>query len=408
MEEMKMNEEVLYIPVILASVIGLIALNGLSYYSQKSKAIPEVAWVLLLGILYGLAADNTSMGLPELTLSADLILFIFVPLLIFGSTQTMCLHHFRKVLAPASLTATVGISISMFVTAFVLMALTDISLLESLIFGVVVAATDPLAIGAILEGNKKLSENMKLLIEGESILNDGFVVTVFGILTLIVFENHIFSVVGVVGGFIFHVAGAIILGVVLGRVARFILKIWHAMQFTLVANITIALAFGSFLLADHYNMSGVLAVFAAALSFGYKQENLSKEFHLQEYVWDYGQYVANSVLFFLLGASVISQGSLSELRLAQALVVLITLLGSRIIALVVLRPFIKVDGAIISWLKLLVLNFAGARGAVSIALILLLPDSFVFKATFLNMTFLLVLGSLLLFPPITSKLIKQL
>ena len=403
-----MNEEVLYIPVILASVIGLIALNGLSYYSQKSKAIPEVAWVLLLGILYGLAADNTSMGLPELTLSADLILFIFVPLLIFGSTQTMCLHHFRKVLAPASLTATVGISISMFVTAFVLMALTDISLLESLIFGVVVAATDPLAIGAILEGNKKLSENMKLLIEGESILNDGFVVTVFGILTLIVFENHIFSVVGVVGGFIFHVAGAIILGVVLGRVARFILKIWHAMQFTLVANITIALAFGSFLLAEHYNMSGVLAVFAAALSFGYKQENLSKEFHLQEYVWDYGQYVANSVLFFLLGASVISQGSLSELRLAQALVVLITLLGSRIIALVVLRPFIKVDGAIISWLKLLVLNFAGARGAVSIALILLLPDSFVFKATFLNMTFLLVLGSLLLFPPITSKLIKQL
>ena len=403
-----MNEEVLYIPVILASVIGLIALNGLSYYSQKSKAIPEVAWVLLLGILYGLAADNTSMGLPELTLSADLILFIFVPLLIFGSTQTMCLHHFRKVLAPASLTATVGISISMFVTAFVLMALTDISLLESLIFGVVVAATDPLAIGAILEGNKKLSENMKLLIEGESILNDGFVVTVFGILTLIVFENHIFSVVGDVGGFIFHVAGAIILGVVLGRVARFIHKIWHAMQFTLVANITIALAFGSFLLADHYNMSGVLAVFAAALSFGYKQENLSKEFHLQEYVWDYGQYVANSVLFFLLGASVISQGSLSELRLAQALVVLITLLGSRIIALVVLRPFIKVDGAIISWLKLLVLNFAGARGAVSIALILLLPDSFVFKATFLNMTFLLVLGSLLLFPPITSKLIKQL
>lgn len=403
-----MNEEVLYIPVILASVIGLIALNGLSYYSQKSKAIPEVAWVLLLGILYGLAADNTSMGLPELTLSADLILFIFVPLLIFGSTQTMCLHHFRKVLAPASLTATVGISISMFVTAFVLMALTDISLLESLIFGVVVAATDPLAIGAILEGNKKLSENMKLLIEGESILNDGFVVTVFGILALIVFENHIFSVVGVVGGFIFHVAGAIILGVVLGRVARFILKIWHAMQFTLVANITIALAFGSFLLAEHYNMSGVLAVFAAALSFGYKQENLSKEFHLQEYVWDYGQYVANSVLFFLLGASVISQGSLSELRLAQALVVLITLLGSRIIALVVLRPFIKVDGAIISWLKLLVLNFAGARGAVSIALILLLPDSFVFKATFLNMTFLLVLGSLLLFPPITSKLIKQL
>lgn len=203
-------------------------------------------------------------------------------------------------------------------------------------------------------------------------------------------------------------AGAIILGVILGRVARLILKIWNAMQFTLVANITIALAFGSFLLAEHFGMSGVLAVFAAALSFGYKTETLSKEFHLQEYIWKYGQYVANSILFFLLGASVISQGSLGKIGFAQVLVVLITLLFSRILALVVLKPLIKVDGGIISWLKLLVLNFAGARGAVSIALILLLPNSFALKDEFLNMTFLLVLGSLLLFPPITSKLMKKL
>ena len=155
-------------------------------------------------------------------------------------------------------------------------------------------------------------------------------------------------------------------------------------------------------------MSGVLAVFAAALSFGYKTETLSKEFHLQEYIWKYGQYVANSILFFLLGASVISQGSLGKIGFAQVLVVLITLLFSRILALVVLKPLIKVDGGIISWLKLLVLNFAGARGAVSIALILLLPNSFALKDEFLNMTFLLVLGSLLLFPPITSKLMKKL
>ncbi len=403
-----MNEEVSYIPVILAAVLGLVALNGLSYYSHKSKSIPEVAWVLLFGIIYGFTANKTSIGLPELTLSPDLILFIFVPFLIFGSTQTMCLYHFRRVLAPASLAATVGITISMFATALVLMALTDASLLESLLFGVVVSATDPLAIGAILEGNKKLSKNMKLLIEGESILNDGFVVTVFGILALVLFENHIFNVVDDVGGFIFHVAGAIILGAVLGRAARFILKIWHAMQFTLVANITIALAYGSFLLAEHFGMSGVLAVFAAALSFGYKPENLSKEFHLQEYVWQYGQYIANTVLFFLLGASVISQGSLGEIGFAQNLVVLLTLLGSRILALVVIKPLIKVDGAVISWLKLLVFNFAGARGAVSIALIMLLPDSFALKEEFLAMTFLLVLGSLLLFPPITSKLIKKL
>ena len=403
-----MSTEVIYIPVILAAIVGLIALTGLSYYSHKSKSIPEVAWVLLFGILYGLTADKTSIGLPALTLSPDLILFIFVPLLIFGSTQTMCLHHFRKVLAPASLAATVGITISMFVTALVLMLLTDASLLESLIFGVVVAATDPLAIGAILEGNIKLSENMKLLIEGESILNDGFVVTVFGILSLVLFENHIFNIVNEIGVFIFHVAGAIILGVILGRVARLILKIWNAMQFTLVANITIALAFGSFLLAEHFGMSGILAVFAAALSFGYKTETLSKEFHLQEYIWKYGQYIANSILFFLLGASVISQGSLGKIGFAQVLVVLITLLFSRILALVVLKPLIKVDGGIISWLKLLVLNFAGARGAVSIALILLLPNSFALKDEFLNMTFLLVLGSLLLFPPITSKLMKKL
>lgn len=70
----------------------------------------------------------------------------------------------------------------------------SLQLLDSLVASAVVwssyvTATDPLAVGALLYGDKKVKDRTKLLIEGESILNDDFVITVFGVLLLILFGN---------------------------------------------------------------------------------------------------------------------------------------------------------------------------------------------------------------------------
>ncbi|OUS25487.1 sodium:proton antiporter [Gammaproteobacteria bacterium 45_16_T64] len=386
-------------------VFGLIALNVLSYYSRRLMVLPDIIWVLLLGVGYGGVAHFLNLGLPELTLSPNLVLYAFVPPLIFASTQKICLFHFSKVLAPASLVGSVGILISMIIIGSTLHYGFGFQWLESLLFGVILSATDPLAVGALLHGNDQVSESQKLLIEGESILNDGFVVTVTGILVLILFGGESFNFLGSSGTFLVHVVGALLLGVALGRGARGLLSLWKGEHFTLTINMTLAIAFGSFTLAEMLHLSGILAVFSTALAYGYKpdEENQNKLIH--RHIWDYFEYIANAVLFFLLGASFFVYTSIDEGSLLLVFVCLVLLVGSRLGALIALFPLIKIENNRLNKRDFWLLNFSGARGAVSIALILLLPDTFELKSLFLSLAFVMILFSLVVYPVAIKKVL---
>ena len=353
-------------------VLGLIGLNALSYYSRRIMVLPDIVWVLLLGVMYGLLSNYTSFGFPKIALNAQLVLYAFIPLLIFASTQKICLHHIRAVLLPASLIATIGILISMFVIGATLHFVFSLPWLASLLFGVIISATDPLAIGVLLHDNKDIPESRKLLIEGESILNDGFVVTVFGVIVLLMFEGQVFDLTSSSLSLLSHVAGALAIGVGLGRGARFLLSCWHGEHFTLRTNMTLSLAFGSLLLAESLHFSGVLAVFSAALAFGYKPAEPNQNTHIQRQIWEYFEYIANACLFFLLGASFIGLSSFEHLNLTLLLISLVLLFVARFVAILSLTPLIKIEGNRLTQQEFWLLNFSGARGAVSIALILLL------------------------------------
>jgi CPA1 family monovalent cation:H+ antiporter len=209
--------------VTVFAVVGLVGLNALSYYSMKRLVLPNVVWVLLIGVIYGALARFTNLGFPRIGLKPDLILWLFVPLLIFSSTQKICLSHLRRVLLPASLAATIGVLISMLVIAGALHFGFQIGWLEALLFGAILSATDPLAIGALLDGNSRVSESQRLLIEGESILNDGFVVTVAGTIGTLLFTGGKFDLTESIMYFEIEVLGALLTGLILGRGARGVL-----------------------------------------------------------------------------------------------------------------------------------------------------------------------------------------
>jgi len=401
-----MHDELVFSLVAFA-VFGLITLNALSYYSQRAMILPDIIWVLLLGVGYGGIAHYLDLGLPELTLSPDLVLYAFVPPLIFASTQKICLFHFREVLAPASLVGSIGILISMLIIALVLHYGFGFQWLEALLFGAIISATDPLAVGALLHGNSEVSGSQKLLIEGESILNDGFVVTVSGILVLILFGGERFDFLASSGSFLTHVVGALLLGVLFGRGARWLLSIWKEEHFTLTVNMTIAIAFGSFALAEILHLSGILAVFATALAYGYKPDEESHNRQIHSHIWDYFEYIANAVLFFLLGASFFVYTSFEEVSLLLVFASLVLLIISRLGALIVLFPFIKVEGRTLNKTNFWLLNFSGARGAVSIALILLLPHTFELKSLFLSLAFVMILFSLVVYPLALKRVLEQ-
>jgi CPA1 family monovalent cation:H+ antiporter len=403
-----MHDSALHIEAILiAGVLGLITLNALSYYSSKQMLLPSIIWTVIIGIAYGFISHFRLLPLPELELKPEIVLFLFVPLLIFASTHNMCLYHFRRILRASTILATVGILISMVISGLIFMAVTGAGLAVSMLFGAIISATDPLAIGAVLKGNTAIDEHRRLLIEGESILNDGFVVALFGIFSVLTFEPEAFSALEVGSDFIIDIVGALVLGLFLGRGSRLLLKIWHGHGYTLRMNMTIALAYSSFLLAEILGFSGVIAVFAAALAYGYRPEG---GYHPpeedQEHVWGYMEYVANSILFFMIGASffsVISMYKISITLIAAAIAIAVL---PRLIAVFVLRPTLRIYKEKATFNDVKLLAFSGCRGALSIALILLLPEDFKFRPLFLMLAGIIIIVSLIAYPPIVSRILK--
>jgi monovalent cation:H+ antiporter, CPA1 family len=394
------------ITLIIFVISGLVVLNALSYYSERLMLFPSVIWVLSLGMVYGALSHFKLLNLPELYLDPNIILFVLVPVLIFAATKKMCLHHFRKVLKESSILATLGIVISTLVVAVVLDWVFNLPLLESLLLGVIVSATDPIAVSAILHEAKDLSSERKMLIEGESILNDGFVVALFATLSVMIFGAEEISLVLSGGKLVINILGALVLGIVLGRLARFLLRAWKNTAPSLTVNITLALAFASFLLAETFHLPGVLAVFAGALAFGYRpDENNEKVQGAQEQVWNYLEYIVNSILFFLLGASFFSQASLQIITITFVITSMIMLFMSRFIALGILSPFLRIEKEKITRRDFWLLNFSGSRGAISIALILLLPNDFSYKPLFLTIAFVMVFVSLLAYPIFLKKVL---
>ncbi len=392
--------------VLIAGVVGLIVLNALSYYSSKQRLLPVIIWTVLIGLVYSFVSHFKLLPLPELELKPEIVLFLFVPLLIFASTHTMCLHHFRRILRASTILATVGIIISMVIGGLIFMAVTGAGLVVSMLFGAIISATDPLAISAVLKDNTSIDEHRRLLIEGESILNDGFVVALFGIFSVLAFEPESFSALKVGSDFVIDIVGALALGLILGRGSRLLLRIWHGHGYTLRMNMTLALAYSAFLLAEVLGFSGVIAVFAAALAYGYRPEG---GYHPpeedQEHVWGYLEYVANSILFFLIGASffsVISQHKISLTLIGAAIAIAVL---PRFIAIFALRPTLRIykEKATVKDVKLLA--FSGSRGALSVALILLLPEGFQYRPLFLAFAGIIILMTLIAYPPIVSRIL---
>jgi CPA1 family monovalent cation:H+ antiporter len=393
--------------ILIAGVVGLIALNALSYYSSKQKLLPSIIWTVIIGLVYSFTSHLKLLPLPELELKPEIVLFLFVPLLIFASTHTMCLNHFRRIVKASTILATVGILISMVLGGFIFMAVTGAGLAVSMLFGAIISATDPLAISAVLKGNTSIDEQRKLLIEGESILNDGFVVALYGIFSVLAFEPERFSALEVGSDFFIDIVGALVLGILLGRGSRVLLKVWHGHSYTLRMNMTIALAYSSFLLAEVMGFSGIIAVFAAALAYGYRPDGgYQAPEEDQEHVWGYLEYVANSILFFLIGASffgVVNQYKISLTLIAAATAIAVL---PRLIAVYTLRPTLRINKEKATFGDVKLLTFSGSRGALSVALILLLPEDFKYRPVFLAFAGIIILMTLVAYPPIVSWILR--
>jgi CPA1 family monovalent cation:H+ antiporter len=315
-------------------------------------------------------------GSMNLAVTPDLIYTVLLPPLIFEAALHLKWRPFRDDLPVTVTLAFPGVLLTGAIIAIGMHVVIGWGWLGSALFGALIAATDPVSVVAAFK-EMKVEPRLSLLVESESLLNDGAAAVAFAILVSVAHGAGL-QPGAMVSSLLWMAFGGIAVGILAAGAALLVAGRTddHLVEITLT---TIA-AYGSFLLAEHFHMSGVLAALAAGLVIGNLgcagwmgcSISASGREHISSF-WEYAAFLANSVVFILIGGHEASQAS----RLftpAAALAIGLVLIG-RIAAVYPLcalfaRSPLKVD---IRHQHILV--WGGLRGALALALALAIPDS---------------------------------
>ncbi len=370
---------------LLFIIIALIIGAGTRYLLRKSF-LPYTVSLLIIGIILGILVRMGIFGHSLASMSEavkwagnidpHLILYVFLPTLIFEAAFAMDVHTFKKSFANASIMAIPGIIIALILTAALMMLLNEWNIGLSgwgwalaLLFGTVISATDPVAVVALL---KDLGASKKLgtLIEGESLLNDGTAIVIFMVLLT--------GITGQVAGNspiveFFKVAfGGALLGIAIG----YITMSWVGKVFNdalVEISVMIAAAYLTFFIAEHFlHVSGVLGVVAFGLIMagnGRTKISPGVEHFLHEF-WELAAFIANTLIFLIVGLVIAQQ---TVFRKSDFLVLILLYIGIHIIRALVITiffPAMKKIGYGIKKKETYVLWWGALRGAIGLALAL--------------------------------------
>ncbi len=367
--------------VIIALIIGAF----IRYFFQKSF-LPYTVLLLLFGLGLGFLSRIGLMehGFEELDITIKwageinphLILFVFLPTLVFEAAFAMDVHTFKKTSANAIILAVPGIIVALALTAVWVMGIKYLGIgfeawgwSMALMFGSVISATDPVAVVSLLKG-LGASKKLGTLIEGESMLNDGT-----GIVFFLVFF------VGMTGAAVagspvmdfFRVAvGGTLLGLIIGGVT--ITWVKHVFNDAMVEiTVIVVAAYLTFYVAEDFlHVSGVLGLVALGLamaSVGKTRISPGVEHFLHEF-WDLAAFIANTLIFIIVGVVIAQRADFSLTNLIALILIYIGIHIVRAIVILMFLPVMKKLGYGLSNKDAWVLWWGALRGAIGLALAL--------------------------------------
>jgi CPA1 family monovalent cation:H+ antiporter len=389
-------EIILIILLFLAALVGIVI---------KRLHMPYTVGLVIVGLALAFFAplDLLGIGLEELRsfLSAELILSIFVPPLVFEAAFHINFKELTKNLKIILVLAIPGLILTMFLVGWMVSRTVGIALTDALLFGALIAATDPVAVVALFR-TLGVPKQLQILLEGESLFNDGTAIVMYNIM-LSVIATGTFSFSQSVVDFLMVAGGGVLVGIIVGWIAtRFIGFVNDAM---LEITITLVAVYGSYLTAENFHFSGVLAVVAAGLVAG----NLSStrmsptsKITLLNF-WDYLAFLANTLVFLLIGLEIDLALLLDSWQAIFYAIIIV--LAARAIVIYGFSRFFKSLNIKIQH----VLYWGGLRGAVSLALVLSLPATLGAERDILQaMTFGVVLFTILIQGVSMEPLVKKL
>jgi CPA1 family monovalent cation:H+ antiporter len=245
----------------------------------------------------------------------------------------------------------------------------NLTLPIALVFGALIAATDPVSVVALFR-TLGVPKRLSVLIEGESLFNDGTAIVLFNLMLTIILTGK-FSLADSVVDFFIVSIGGILVGLVLGwLVAQLISRVDN---YLIETTFTTILAFGSYLVAERFGFSGVLAVVVAGLVNGnISPQGMSPTSRIVIFnFWEYVAFLANSLVFLLLGLQINISSLLASWQ--PILWAILAILVARLIMVYGLSWLGNRFSEPIPFRWQHILNWGGLRGAISLALVLSLP-----------------------------------
>jgi len=399
---------------IILIIMGLLTVAMLAAGICRNIPIPFTVFLVILGVLFGWSARTWEQFEPllEFQLTPELVLFLFLPALIFESAFNLDARKLLKDLPPVMILAIPALLISTFVIGFGLWLLLDMSFILALLFGSLISATDPVAVVALF---KELGapQRLTVLVEGESLLNDATAIVIFNIILALALGNTVLDASGLglaVVEFFRVFVGGIVLGCIFGLLmCEVLFRLRASIGVYLI--MSIVLAYASFTIAEHeLHISGVMTVVAAAISMAaYGVSRIPQEAtHFVKESWEVISLVCNSLLFLLVGLSVDVVQIASHLDSILIAVLLVLIARASTIYTIVPAtihtfrlPRVTIAERHIMW-------WGGLKGGLAIAIVLSIPADLPGRDLILNMTLGAVLFSLLVNAPTIRPLMHKL
>ncbi len=359
--------------------------------------------VLSVALIVGVGADR--LRIPYIVA----LLVVSLPLSPFGSEQDF-VHSFLLLLLPALIfeaawnfhakglrdawpavlfLAAPSVLVTMFIVAGGLAFSHQLPFLPGLLLGAIVAPTDPIAVIAAFKV-LKVPQRLAVTVEGESLFNDGVGVVLYGALAVAVATGTRVDPIQLTGNVVLVSLGGAAIGAVIAALAYGVARFAFERDLHVIA--TLISAYGAYLAAEHFHVSGIFAALVAGIAYRLLQDRFGARDDVVEQVdsfWGIASFFANTFVFLMVGTRI-------ELgRIIQAPTVVLSTIGlvvlARLLVVYGMLPFLGVKRR--AWQHVVMIS--GIRGGVSIALVLSLAVGSPYRDTIIDAVYGVVAATIL-------------
>jgi CPA1 family monovalent cation:H+ antiporter len=381
-------EEITVVLLLISSAVAVLA---------RRLRIPYTVGLVFIGLALSLLSSTV------IRISPQIILALLVPPLIFEAAFHLRWDDLRRDFWLILLLAIPGVILTTLLVGGVVAWGTGLTIQAALVLGALVSATDPVAVVALFR-RLGVPRRLQVLLEGESLFNDGTAIVMFNLMIAIALAGQ-FNFASSVRDFITVSGGGVLIGIALGVIiSQMIGRIRDPLVET---TLTTVLAFGSYLVAEYFHVSGVLAVAAAGITNGNAgPTGMSATTRLVVFnFWEYAAFIANSFIFLLIGLTFDL-----DVMVANWQAIIWAILAALVVRAASIYGF-SFWGREIPRKWKHILFWGGLRGAITLALALSLPETGPLapvRGTLQAMAFGVVLFTLLVQGSSTNWLVKKL